>query len=63
MIGSDSPNESELMLVQSIVSEMPIRSFISMSAGKVGEGVVGRIIHAMNNDWLKVISGGEVRSE
>ena len=63
MIGGDSPNESELMLVQSIVSEMPIRSFISMSAGKVGEGVVGRIIHAMNNDWLKVISGGEVRSE
>ena len=63
MIGGDSPSETELSFVQAIVAEMPLRSIMIMSQGKLKEPIIYRLIHAMNNRWLKVIFGGDVRSE
>ena len=61
--GDSTPTEQELWLVEAIVSEMPLRTILSMSQGKMKPGLVYRLIHAMNNNWFKVIFGGPVRSE
>ncbi len=63
MIGGGSPEGTELQLIQAIVANMPMRAFITMSGGKLSEGLMNRIIHIMNNDWLKAVSGQEARSE
>lgn len=63
MLGGDEPTKQELWLVEAIVSEMPLRTILTMSQGKMKPGVIHRLIHAMNNSWLKVIFGGPVRSE
>ena len=61
--GRTRRNDSELQLVKALVANMPLRAFVAMSKGKLSSNLLNRIIHAMNNDWHKVISGEDARSD
>ena len=62
MLGESIEPHQRAML-EAVVAEMPVRNLIMMSRGKVGEGVVQRLLHAMNGNWWQVLRGGAVRSE
>lgn len=62
MLG-ETAGESERAMTKAMLSGMPLRGLIMLSGGKMSEALVSRLIHAMNNRWLKVLLGGPVRSE
>lgn len=61
--GGDSLDEAHVGMLNALVNEMPIRSLVMMSQGRVKEGAVHRLVHAMNHNWWRALVGGPVRSE
>ena len=61
MLGESSDHNKAM--VQAIISEMPLRSMVSMSQGKFSFSLLRRLIHCMNHDWRKLIVGSAVKSE
>ncbi len=61
MLGST--DAVSLQMLKAFVNEMPVRALAMMSRGRIKQGLVERLIHATNNNWWRVLTGGPVRSE
>lgn len=61
MLGEAS--EHDLVMIEAIISEMPLRSLVATSQGKLSVSLMRRLIHWMNGDWRKFVMGSAVNSE
>jgi len=61
MLGEAS--ESDRVMIEAIVSQMPLRNLVASSQGKLSASLMNRLIHGMNGDWLKCLLGSKVSSE
>jgi beta-glucosidase len=59
----DDVDESRTAMMLAVVNESPVRSLVMLSQGRVKEAAVQRLIHAMNNNWWRALTGGPTRSE
>ena len=56
------PSDHNKMVIEAIVAEMPLRTMVLMSQGKLSPKLMARLIHVMNGDWLKALLGLPVSS-
>ena len=50
------------MVIEAIVAEMPLRTMVLMSQGKLSPKLMARLIHVMTGDWLKALLGLPISS-
>lgn len=56
------PSDHNKMVIEAIVAEMPLRTMVLMSQGKLSPKLMARLIHVMNGDWLKALLGLPISS-
>jgi len=56
------PSDHNKMVIEAIVAEMPLRTMVLMSQGKLSPKLMARLIHIMNGDWLKALLGLPISS-
>ena len=56
------PEENRLMM-EAMVNDMPLRNLSMMSEGKLPEKTLHRLIHLMNGDWIKAVTGEKCESK
>jgi len=56
MVGNEL-SETDRIVMEAIVSDMPLRNIVNSSEGKISITLMTRLIHMMNKDWFKLITG------
>jgi beta-glucosidase len=58
----DIPEENQLFM-EAMIEDMPLRNVSMMSEGKLSEKRLHQLIHLMNKDWLKAMTGAPAESK
>lgn len=58
----DVPEENRLMM-EAMIEDLPLRNLALMSEGKISEKTLHRMVHALNHQWVKALSGAQADSK
>ena len=62
MTASGAMSENERKMLDTILSEMPMRNLAVMSDGKMSLRMLFRLIHILNGDYLKALTAEPIEA-